>query len=112
MGGAGPPGRSRPLFRPERNGSCARSALGGEAELAFLMESVFRACRACVYTRRMADTLEHRVSEARQRLNAHTREIVAWHFDPATGCPFWLDYAKNLKWDPRKEIQSYADLDK
>ncbi len=48
---------------------------------------------------------------AQTRLDAHTREIVAWHFDPATGCPFWLEYAAKLKWDPRKEIQSYADLD-
>ena len=29
-------------------------------------------------------------------LDAHVREIIAWHFDPATGSPFWLDYAKKL----------------
>lgn len=57
-------------------------------------------------------SLEKRIAEARKRLDAHTREIVAWHFDPATGCPFWLDYAKSLGWDPRKEIHGYADLDK
>lgn len=56
--------------------------------------------------------LSARIAAAREQLDAHTREIVAWHFDPATGCPFWLDYAKKLRWDPRKEIQSYADLDK
>ena len=33
------------------------------------------------------------------------REIVAWHFDPETGCPFWLDYATRLDWDPRREIR-------
>ena len=60
----------------------------------------------------MANTLERQVVEARARLDQHTREIVAWHFDPASGCPFWLEYAKKLKWDPRKEIQSYSDLDK
>ena len=38
------------------------------------------------------------------------REIVAWHFDPATGSPFWLDYAKKLGWDPRKEISGFGDL--
>jgi hypothetical protein len=38
------------------------------------------------------------------------REVVQWHFDPATGCPFWLDYAKNLSWDPREEVRSYKDL--
>jgi len=51
-------------------------------------------------------------SEMQSCLDAHTREIVAWHFDPKTGCPFWLEYASKLKWDPRKEIRGYADLDK
>jgi hypothetical protein len=37
---------------------------------------------------------------------------VQWHFDPATGCPFWFDWARKAGWDPRKEIHSYADLDK
>ncbi len=46
----------------------------------------------------------------REQLDTWVREVVAWHFDPATGCPFWLDYAKNLSWDPRQEIQSYEDL--
>src|SRR5262245_40909237 len=56
--------------------------------------------------------LTHRVAEAKSRLDAHTREIIAWHFDPKTGCPFWLEYAKSLGWDPRKEIGGYDDLDK
>ena len=47
---------------------------------------------------------------AREALDAWVREIVAWHFDPASGCPFWLDYAKKLGWDPRREIQGFADL--
>lgn len=59
-----------------------------------------------------AISLDERIAAARQRLDAHTRETVAWHFDPATGCPFWLDHASNLSWDPRKEICSYADLEK
>ncbi|MGE4057066.1 MAG: hypothetical protein AB7F99_19955, partial [Vicinamibacterales bacterium] len=50
------------------------------------------------------------VSAAREALDAHVRETVAWHFDPATGCPFWLDFASTLGWDPRKEITSFADL--
>jgi hypothetical protein len=45
-------------------------------------------------------------------LDAHVKEIVRWHFDPATGTPFWLDYAKKLDWDPRKEIRGYKDLDR
>ena len=55
-------------------------------------------------------SLDRRIAEARTRLDAHTRQTVAWHFDPATGCPFWLDYAKKLDWDPREEVRSYDDL--
>ncbi|MCZ6816991.1 MAG: hypothetical protein O7F76_09910 [Planctomycetota bacterium] len=57
-------------------------------------------------------SLDQKVAAERERLDAHTREIVAWHFDPATGCPFWLDRASKLDWDPRNEIQCYADLEK
>jgi hypothetical protein len=38
------------------------------------------------------------------------REVVAWHFDPETGSPFWLEYARGLDFDPRREIQTYDDL--
>jgi phenylacetate-coenzyme A ligase PaaK-like adenylate-forming protein len=47
---------------------------------------------------------------AREALDAWVREIVGWHFDPDTGCPFWIDYAKKLGWDPRREIRGFADL--
>jgi hypothetical protein len=50
------------------------------------------------------------VEAARLALDAWVREMVAWHFDPATGAPFWIDYASKLGWDPRKEIQGFADL--
>jgi phenylacetate-coenzyme A ligase PaaK-like adenylate-forming protein len=43
-------------------------------------------------------------------LDAWVREVVDWHFDPATGSPFWLEYAKKAGWDPRKEIKTFADL--
>ena len=42
-------------------------------------------------------------------LDAHLREIIDWHFSPATGCPFWLDWARQ-NFDPRGEIKSFADL--
>jgi hypothetical protein len=54
--------------------------------------------------------LEISAKTAREALDAWVREIVSWHFDPATGCPFWLDYAKRLDWDPRREILGYDDL--
>lgn len=50
------------------------------------------------------------MKNARDKLDAWVREIVEWHFNPETGCPFWLDYAKNLDWDPRIEIREYSDL--
>ena len=31
---------------------------------------------------------------------------------PETGCPFWLEYASNLDWDPSTEVQTYDDLDR
>jgi phenylacetate-coenzyme A ligase PaaK-like adenylate-forming protein len=51
-----------------------------------------------------------RIRDARIALDAWVQEIVDWHFNPATGSPFWLDYAKNLDWDPRREIKGYDDL--
>jgi phenylacetate-coenzyme A ligase PaaK-like adenylate-forming protein len=45
-------------------------------------------------------------------LDAHVREIIHWHFNPETGCPFWLDFAAKLGWDPRKEIHGFEDLKK
>jgi len=52
----------------------------------------------------------NKVAAARTALDAHVREIVAWHFDPATGSPFWLDFASRLGWDPRAEIRGFDDL--
>src|SRR5262249_2779242 len=48
--------------------------------------------------------------KSREALDAWVREVVDWHFNPATGCPFWLDYARKIGWDPRREIRSFADL--
>jgi phenylacetate-coenzyme A ligase PaaK-like adenylate-forming protein len=61
---------------------------------------------------RTESNLEQAQSTAREKLDAWFREFVAWHFDPATGTPFWLDRAKSLGFDPRREIQHYDDLDR
>ena len=45
-------------------------------------------------------------------LDAHTHEIVQWHFHETTGSPFWLEQAKSLKFNPLTEIKSYDDLRK
>ena len=47
---------------------------------------------------------------ASQKLDAWVREVVDWHFDPATGCPFWLDYTKTAGWNPRADVKGFADL--
>jgi phenylacetate-coenzyme A ligase PaaK-like adenylate-forming protein len=60
----------------------------------------------------MTPTLENKAHQAQEQLDAHVREIVAWHFDPATGTPFWLERAKTLGFDPRKEIKRFDDLKK
>lgn len=49
---------------------------------------------------------------ARERLDAHTVEIVQWHFHESTGCPFWLEKKSSLGFDPLKEIRSFEDLKK
>ncbi|MBC7912119.1 MAG: hypothetical protein H7Y30_16550 [Pyrinomonadaceae bacterium] len=54
--------------------------------------------------------MQTKIEAARDALDAQVREIVGWHFDPQTGCPFWLEYASQLDWDPRREIQTFADL--
>ena len=61
-------------------------------------------------TTEISPTLEPKMTEARERLDAHVREIVAWHFNPETGCPFWLEYAASRSWDPRREVRGFDDL--
>jgi phenylacetate-coenzyme A ligase PaaK-like adenylate-forming protein len=63
----------------------------------------------------MSDTatdLSVRGQAAKARLDAQVRETVEWHFNPETGCPFWLDFASKLGWDPRREITRFEDLRK
>ncbi len=57
-------------------------------------------------------SLEALQSEARAKLDAHTVEIVQWHFHDSTGCPFWLQKKSELQFDPLTEIKSFDDLQK
>jgi phenylacetate-coenzyme A ligase PaaK-like adenylate-forming protein len=50
------------------------------------------------------------VKAARERLDAHVRDIVRWHFDSATGCPFWLERAQQFDFDPLRDINGFDDL--
>lgn len=54
--------------------------------------------------------LERRIAEARAALDAHVREMVAWHFSPETGCPYWLNWARGAGWDPREKVRAFADI--
>ena len=58
----------------------------------------------------MPALLESARTGARESLDRWVRDVVSWHFDPATGCPFWLEYAGRLGWDPRDRIQGFVDL--
>ena len=49
---------------------------------------------------------------ARRNLDAQVTEMVAWHFHESTGCPFWLDFKKRLKFDPLTEVRNFDDLKK
>ena len=47
---------------------------------------------------------------ANDKLNAHLRETIKWHFSPETGSPFWLDWAKKAGWNPIEKIHSIDDM--
>ncbi len=55
-------------------------------------------------------SIEHAIKLAQEKLDAHVRETVQWHFSPETGCPFWLDWAKTAGWNPAAEVKGLADL--
>jgi phenylacetate-coenzyme A ligase PaaK-like adenylate-forming protein len=52
------------------------------------------------------------LTRARETLDEWVRELMQWHFSPETGAPFWLDWAAQAGWDPRREVTCYDDLGK
>lgn len=60
----------------------------------------------------VAGDLSLQTQKAKKQLDAHVQQIVEWHFNPETGCPFWLEAAAKLGWDPRREIRCFEDLRK
>ena len=52
------------------------------------------------------------VEAARRALDEWVKEVVEWHFNPETGCQFWLEWAEKAGWEPRKEVRSFDDLTK
>ena len=49
---------------------------------------------------------------SQEALDAHTCEIVQWHFHESTGCPFWLQKKSDLNFDPLTEVKCYDDMKK
>ncbi len=43
-------------------------------------------------------------------IETRLRDVLAIHFDPKQGSPYWLRCAKKLGFDPRAEIKCVADL--
>src|SRR5882757_6089029 len=60
----------------------------------------------------MPDAPADAVRRAREALDAHVIETVAWHFHDSTGCPFWLDFKNRLKFNPLTDVRSFEDLRK
>jgi phenylacetate-coenzyme A ligase PaaK-like adenylate-forming protein len=58
------------------------------------------------------EELQRRQKEAQAQLDQHAVEVIQFHFHESTGCPFWLEKKKELKFDPLKEVKSYADIQK
>ena len=54
--------------------------------------------------------LNQNIQEAKAQLDAHAVEIVKWHFSPETGCPFWLEWAKESGWNPAEDITCFDDI--
>jgi len=50
------------------------------------------------------------VALAKDKLDAHVRETVRWHFSPDTGTPYWIDYAKERGIDPVASVKSFDEL--
>jgi phenylacetate-coenzyme A ligase PaaK-like adenylate-forming protein len=58
------------------------------------------------------EELKRRQQEAQAKLDAHAVETIQFHFHESTGCPFWLEKKRELKFDPLKEVKCYADIQK
>ena len=58
----------------------------------------------------MSSELESLQKQAKDRLDAHTVEMVQWHFHDSTGCPFWLEKKAEFNFDPLTEIRGFDDL--
>jgi phenylacetate-coenzyme A ligase PaaK-like adenylate-forming protein len=63
-----------------------------------------------VATATLNSTLQRKTQAAKEQLDAHLRDTIAWHFSPETGSQFWLDRAKELGIDPIRQVKTFEDL--
>lgn len=63
-------------------------------------------------TETSTDEIQAKCATAKDQLDAHTYEMVQWHFHDSTGSPFWLQKKAELKFDPLTEVKSFDDLKK
>jgi phenylacetate-coenzyme A ligase PaaK-like adenylate-forming protein len=54
--------------------------------------------------------IEEQIKQAAYELDNHVEEMIQWHFSPDTGCPFWLNWAKEQQWSPLDEVHTFSDL--
>src|SRR5512143_489959 len=97
-------GRSRACTRRGRQDRRGESRTPAAARCARARDpgAARRPARGRVPRERPARTLYYGLMPASPTLDAWVREVVDWHFDPATGCPFWLEFAAKAGWDPRR----------
>lgn len=46
----------------------------------------------------------------RTDLDEWVRQVIRWHFHPRTGSPYWLAKARELGFDPLREVRGFDDL--
>ncbi len=55
-------------------------------------------------------SVAEQVRVAKEQLDAHVRETVAWHFHDSTGSPFWLEKKREFRFDPLREVNCFEDI--
>jgi phenylacetate-coenzyme A ligase PaaK-like adenylate-forming protein len=58
----------------------------------------------------MKDSILDLPFDARPDPEVFIQAAMQWHFDPATGSPYWLDRVRMLDFDPRRDVKNVEDL--
>ena len=53
---------------------------------------------------------EEQIKHAANDLDQHVEEMINWHFSAESGCPFWLNWAKEQDFNPLEEVRTFAEL--